>query len=369
MAPKQIKRQAKADAAPALKRAKSDAMKMVKKNPALDAVADGIFQVEGLNDHCRKMLLTAMPTSLAISADERHRSQSMLVDMIGEALQSVEASLQVAADVEASRVVAIESSKPSLDEDLTSKKAALTAAAQLCESNTVKLADAAKILVTAKSILSEKLEAQGTCDAVLSRAKDSKDEVDTAIETHWKVISEGQSEEAQKQHYKVLMPLLSMLSLEDSLVTALPGTCAKLKANRGAFDFMALEQLEAILMGKAAELAKVFEEGPSSAQAHVAAVEEARREVEAAGERQKQMGEALDSSVMSRRGVEFHAEAAHVALVSHEVGCQKAIEARDAKANALKHFQEYNMASFNMLKSKSSKQPAEVTPIEASGGG
>merc|ERR1719162_1787 len=100
--------------------------------------------------------------------------------MIGEALESVEASLRAAVEIEVSKVAAIDSLKLSLEEDHSCKQAALTTAAELVQAKKTELADIAKAFIAAKSTLSEAKEARTKGDAALAGAKDSKDAIDKA---------------------------------------------------------------------------------------------------------------------------------------------------------------------------------------------
>merc|ERR1711963_1133883 len=55
-------------------------------------------------------------------------------------------------------------------------------------------------------------------------------------------------------------PFFRDLCLDDSLKTAMPITCVKPKAERGAFDHMVIEQLEKTFSGKASDLQQKVEE-------------------------------------------------------------------------------------------------------------
>merc|ERR1712039_268031 len=81
---------------------------------------------------------------------------------------------------------------------------------------------------------------------------------------------------------KELMVMLTELKFDDSLLTALPATCARVVADRGEFDGMVLKQLETSLQQKLESLSKDVEAEVPLAKDRSEAVAVAQEEASAA---------------------------------------------------------------------------------------
>merc|ERR1712048_819661 len=123
------------------------------------------------------------------------------------------------------------------------------------------LADQAKALSDARVALRKEKETQRTGDIASDEANNMKLALDKVIEVDLKAIVAGEFAAANASaHYEALAPFFSDLRLDDSLKTAMPITCVKPQAERGAFDNMVIEQLEKTFSNKASELRQKFEE-------------------------------------------------------------------------------------------------------------
>merc|ERR1712014_19502 len=92
-------------------------------------------------------------------------------------------------------------------------------------------------------------------------------------------------------HYKSLEPSLGDLILDDSLKTALPITCVKPKAERGAFDNMVIAELQKAFAKKTEELSQILAEAAPKTSERDAAVEAADAHVKDAEASQKNAAE------------------------------------------------------------------------------
>merc|ERR1719235_1706171 len=74
-------------------------------------IVEGIDQATALSDSCRQMLLAAIPGSLGTFTEERQETQHAFVEMIGKALEEVEAGLQRSFDDQKQQLEEFEASK------------------------------------------------------------------------------------------------------------------------------------------------------------------------------------------------------------------------------------------------------------------
>merc|ERR1712066_1072949 len=97
-----------------------------------------------------------------------------------------------------------------------------------------------------------------------------KSAIERVIEKDLKEILEGGSECVE------VLSLLKKLKFDESLLIALPSTCAKAHSDRGSFDSMVLTQLETSLRARLEEVCKEIEAAAPAAQEHAAAVDAAQ---------------------------------------------------------------------------------------------
>ena len=342
MAPKKAatKRGGAQVAEPAAKKAKAD--------PHLAGVVEALEKAADLPDSCRKMLLACIPHCFSAPPEERHVSQAEATRMIGEVIQGVESALCKAADDQSARVVEVEASKSGLQAALTQAEAALAAAEEEIQAKTTTLEEATAAVQSAKTSVRDAEEAQRAGDAELLQAQQSKAALEKGIESDLRAIVEGLGE--PEEHFQALLPLLSGLGLDESLMSALPSTCKKTAADRGSFDAMVLEQLGARLKEQAVSLAGVVEEATPAAQARAFAVEAAQAELQKAEEAEKRAVEALEVARAGQQAAAAGAAAAKEKVDAFEPEYTQATQERDAKAGALENFRLYNVACFEQLR-------------------
>mmetsp|Transcript_72 Transcript_72/g.156 ORF Transcript_72/g.156 Transcript_72/m.156 type:complete len:354 (+) Transcript_72:98-1159(+) len=349
MAPKKAtKRSDGTTATPAAKRMKAD--------PNLAGVVEALEKAAGLPEGCRKMLLACVPHTFCTPCGERHESQVQVVEMIGEAMQGVETTLKEAADKESDKVADVEASKAGLQAALTEAEATQTTAAEEVKAKKALAAEAAVAANSAKSFLQEAEDTRRVGDTGFLQAQESKAALEACIESQLQAIIDGQGD--PEQHYRALLPLLTNLGLDDSLLNALPSTCKKTAADRGSFDTMVLEQLGTCLREQVAKLAKDIEEATPAAQERAAAVEVARAELQKVTDAQTKAGVELDTAEGRRRAAIENVRLASEALATFEPEYTKATQAREEKAALLEKFRLCNMACFTQLRDHASPKVA-----------
>jgi len=135
-------------------------------------------------------------------------------------------------------------------------------------------------------------QSKKTADAKLQTAQVEKVAIESAFENHFTPMKT----EAAGPHFKELEPFLKKIAMEESLLIALPSTCAKSPEHRGTFDNVVLEELEKAISLKISSLTEtVATETPASVERQ-SAVEAAEKELEAKKEAQMQSVPAFEAA-------------------------------------------------------------------------
>jgi len=356
MAPKAgNKRSAREAAAPA-------PAKKPRADPMLKAVEEAVGRAEGLPEACRNMVLAMLPGGLGVPSDERHEVQHAAVEIISEVMRGIESQHQAGLDARQAQVDGIQGLKGTLESSAVEAQAQLGDATRMVDTRKVALAVTTEALSAAKAAVAEKQEAQRSGDAAHVQVVDAKEALDRAIDVDLSAIKEGCQGEA---HHKALQPVLQGLGLDESLVAALPATCAKAPGDRAPFDTMVLEALDKGLREKAASLAQQLQEGAAAAQARAEAVEAANNHLATAISMHQEAEEALATAEARRAEAAAGAEAAAAAVDSHEPEYQAAVKARDQQAAALDSFRGYELACFELLRDQLSKKAKDAAKEEA----
>merc|ERR1712194_356904 len=167
-----------------------------------------------------------------------------------------------------------------------------------------------------------------------------------------------------------LIVVLKQINADDSLLQALPSTCAKVPGDRGAFDTMVLNQLEASLNKKLEELLKVLEAETPGVEERAAAVGAADQKLAHAKAEQVTATEdhaAADAQRIESASVVVTAKAE---LRTHEPAMRAATKARVQAVAALENFQQNTRTPFEVLRDSSNTSDtalvsdAKVAPME-----
>merc|ERR1712039_793204 len=116
---------------------------------------------------------------------------------------------------------------------------------------------------------------------------------------------------------KELLVMLTELKFDDSLLTALPATCARAVADRGEFDGMVLKQLETSLQQKLESLSKDVEAEVPLAKERSDAVSVAQEEASVATALHSKAKDEQVCAEASRREAAASVEEASKLLVAH----------------------------------------------------
>mmetsp|Transcript_18800 Transcript_18800/g.52059 ORF Transcript_18800/g.52059 Transcript_18800/m.52059 type:complete len:372 (+) Transcript_18800:1-1116(+) len=325
--------------------------KKPKMDPACKGIIEAVEQANDLSENCRKMLLACIPKAFGTASDDRHETQAIMVKMVGEVLEEVQAKLQQAVDVEQAKVGGIESRKGQLETTLASAEAQLAVTAQEAKAKEATMAEATNAEQSAKALLQEKQEAQKTGDAAIVLAQEEKTTIEQVMATSLHAIVEGQSDDAVR-HCSALAPFLK--DVDESLMSALPSSCMKKISERGSFDAMVLDQIGTHFKDKFAALSRALDEAAPAAQQRAAAVAEAQAELNGASALRQTAAVGLNVAKAAEQSALVALQVAKDALAAHEPEYLQATGARDDKAAELENFKLYNMASFELLRYRTS---------------
>jgi len=211
----------------------------------------------------------------------------------------------------------------------------------------------------ANALLAEKVETQRMGDSVMLQLEEDKTAVEKGINSDAKAITEGQIDCAE------LLATLERLKCDESLIKALPATCSRAPADRGAFDGMVLDQLDTSLAQKLAEIVKHIEAEQAGVKERAGAMSTAKEEVEAATTLQAKAAEEQALAEACQAEASAVVDSAKAALAAHEPVELDAAALREQKALALDDFQKNTKTPFIDVRDKNSSAPTEDNTPEA----
>mmetsp|Transcript_81312 Transcript_81312/g.169986 ORF Transcript_81312/g.169986 Transcript_81312/m.169986 type:complete len:444 (+) Transcript_81312:141-1472(+) len=336
-------------AAPAQKRAK------------MDPSCKGVIEALTLTDlplDVKSMLQTAVPKAFELVKEERHYSQSAMVEMIGTALEGVVAKYIEDLSAISKQVEANDQQRQALTAEQEKKEAAEAEAAEASNAAKLVLKETLEALVDAKASLLESREAQSTGDRDINKAKEDKAALEAVMSDSLTAIVEGSVDDLA-DHFEKLTPFLEAMTLEDSLRGSLPTSCLKKADSRRTFDTMVIQQARTCFEELLTSLRSKLDDGEPGMQeraALVAAKEsetlEAERNVE---EATKKLAEA-EARCQEAASNSSTAKAAMQECMAKHDELQQALEGKTAE---FEHFKSYNVTCFETLKEKTAVKTVE----------
>lgn len=240
-----------------VKRANQGAAKVAKKpkvDPALAVVMDTVKKADHLPEKCRAMLASMLPFSLGIASEDRAESQTKVIDMAEETLQTLKAYIEADISSEEARLNHSNSKMTELVDAVTAAEASLEAQKGVVQSLETELLDAKSAATETSSVLADRKSAHSTANTNLVSLQEEKAALEEAFQLHFQTPMAADA----GPNYKELQPFLKTMDLETSLYATLPGSCAKSKEERGSFDTVILEQLEKAITAKTFQLGETI---------------------------------------------------------------------------------------------------------------
>lgn len=377
MAPKTAKRaasQAPKDARPT---------KAAKADPLLEGVVDALENhAQDLPEPCKAMLLAVLPATFGTPAAERHEVQNAAVRMIEDVIETTRTKYSEEAEAEQGRAATADAEKATLEAAVGTVQAALDMSSEAQEACQKTLQEASEVVVAKKATLMEAESSKRAGSIAFEAAKGAKESFQAAHANHFKALRDGEEDGAKPSqdasaHYATLSPMVSKIGLDESLLTALPSSAAKSPKSRGPFDQMVIEQLEKSLDDHIAKLGETVDTAAPEAARLAGLVEDAQKALEEATAIQSEAAGELKEAQASCKEAADGVTAAKERVTANEAAYGAATKVRDEKAEALKGFEMWNVASFKQLKDKAATAavaaPKEVpeaptpAPVQAAG--
>jgi len=284
--------------------------------------------------------------------------------MVGEIVDSVQAELQKAVDVEAGKV-----------DELLSTRTELVAAVQRTENADAEarhtLEEHKKLLLQAEATTLEKRAAAQRIEfeekrlhAELEQTSAQVSELQEVISDSFARLKNGSYEDIEAEKLvQGVMAVGAKCSLEESLMLSLPTSLAK--RGRGAFDEAVINQAEQSFQSKLESLrdSATAAEGPLAAQ--VAASQVAQAELDAAMADQAQAEEKLRSARDASVEAAAAQESAKCTLDQLEPKLETATTVQGVRSAELEQFRSHNVCTFNLSRDRVPQRQAHASAEDA----
>eukprot|EP00928_Gymnodinium_smaydae_P014268 TRINITY_DN1519_c0_g1_i2.p2 TRINITY_DN1519_c0_g1~~TRINITY_DN1519_c0_g1_i2.p2 ORF type:complete len:405 (+),score=178.55 TRINITY_DN1519_c0_g1_i2:72-1217(+) len=249
--------------------ASSPAKKAKAKVPGLSDVAQALKAAD-LPQSAVETLLAALPLSLAVAKDERHKFQDEMIESVGAILTERKASLERSI-VDATSQAAEATAKAEAQEgQVASAKGDSEARQAAAHEAKVALAAVARGFQAAKKALLEAEQHAARGSRELAGAGKLKEEAEALVKD-----MERLHEPAKDAIPNFISSLQKHVDLDDSLKTAIPCSFSKEPSTRGHFDHMVISQISDKLTKRIEELQAKLDNGEADCAARKESVDKA----------------------------------------------------------------------------------------------
>jgi chromosome segregation ATPase len=330
------------------------AAKKAKLDPVFVSIADVILETDALPTRCRTMLVDVLPFTLSTPVDERHEIQTATFEMVEQTLSSKKSVLEAAVVSEGEKLATVTASQAECSSKVCEAETALAAQRDALQTAKCSLAEATTTANASRDKLTQLRAEQESGDAKLAAAKNDKSSLESAFENHFKPMKE----DAAGPHFKELEPFLKTFDMEESLLIALPSTCAKSKEHRGTFDHVVLDELEKAICAKIASLDNTVRAETPAAVERATATEAAQKDYDAKKDAQMQAVSAFEAAQKEQGDRELVVSKAQQAFAELQPQIDAASGLVDKVKLALEAFVAGPMAGLKALNVATSTTPA-----------
>jgi len=307
------------------------------------------------------MLIASLPSSLLAPANLRHEVQHLAVKLVGEIMDSILIDLEVASGSAQAEAAATESAADALRAAVCESEAALASAMEEVTSRSVELDAAAVKNIDAEKVLTERQIEQRKADPGLVEVTLYRDRLEMAVNSSLRALQSGDCDEKEaRQILKGFLPLVKTLDLEESLLMALPTTCAKKPSQRGNFDRLVIQQLEGVLTEKVTTMSQEIKKREQACQSIADKVNDARQVRTAAQEAQKAASVRLVEAKKKQSSAGSAVEASRKAIADSQPSRSAASYAAKMQNTSVKDFRDKCLDPFVRLREKSSEDSAAL---------
>lgn len=326
--------------------------------PAVQAVCD-VIEGSDLPEACRAMLLACTPAVFETIAAERHEGQQRVMRMIGEVMASAVAKLQANVDAAMRDVAESDAAKDALQASVAEAERLREAAAQVAEARRLDAMRASSDVAEAANRLSEAKEKDRVdgAGAVADQAKLAV--LGKLVET----INDDSPDVVPTAILGMLESVIPLVTLDASLVKALPDACGKKPSERGTFDKIALVQLEQCAKDEMQKISARLAEAAPAMQERAAAVESAKAAIERALQHQRESSQWADDAQRGMKDAEAGVCQARVAQAAQEPQRRAVMKKHDEAQQIVQCFKAHNVQCFeNFLKRERPLEKSEAEP-------
>jgi len=330
------------------------AAKLVKRDPAMQAVADGLQKAADaglLGETAAKMLDLCIPGALGVVAAERHETQVKAIAMLEEVLLSVKEQLQTASVAANTTVSELEASKGDLDTKRTTAEEVAAVAAQALEEAAEALSHASSHAFATEGELQSKRASERDAQSLLQEANVAKDAFFSGVEHHFTPLQDGEFSEAGPEPHKLaLLGMLEGAGVEESLFLAFPSSCVKSVSARTSFDTMVFQAVAQAVEKRQEELVHTVKDKTSALEACLLDRQAGEQALEAALEAKKAAEERVAQASEAKAKAETAVAEAIRAQASFEPTFAAALTGKEERGVDLDNFTGYNLGYFETLR-------------------
>mmetsp|Transcript_126037 Transcript_126037/g.245857 ORF Transcript_126037/g.245857 Transcript_126037/m.245857 type:complete len:361 (-) Transcript_126037:88-1170(-) len=309
-----------------------------------------------LSESCRKMLITALGGSLLAPANERRGVQQLAVRLVSQIFEGIVGELEVIASSADAEANATESAADTLRAAVDESEAALARATEVVAARSQELDEASVKSIETEKVLIERQNEQRKADPGLVEVALYRDRLELAVNSSLRALQSGDCEAGEAgKILKGFLPLVKSLDLEDSLLKALPTTCAKKPSERSNFDQLVMQQLERVLTEKVQSMSQEIKKREQACQELSDRVNDARQTRIAVQEVQKAASARLVEARKLQSNANDAVEAAHKAISDSQPVRSAASYTAKMKHTSLKDFKEKCLNPFVALRDKHSE--------------
>eukprot|EP00413_Alexandrium_margalefii_P032671 CAMPEP_0204556464 /NCGR_PEP_ID=MMETSP0661-20131031/29608_1 /ASSEMBLY_ACC=CAM_ASM_000606 /TAXON_ID=109239 /ORGANISM="Alexandrium margalefi, Strain AMGDE01CS-322" /LENGTH=352 /DNA_ID=CAMNT_0051563573 /DNA_START=48 /DNA_END=1102 /DNA_ORIENTATION=+ len=315
-----------------------------------DAVAAALAASPDFPAEVLEMLGTSLKASIGVPREGRHPFQDEVARMIGDVISKREEGLQAGATAAEGKLEEVNAQKAEREgvqgaavQELSAKEEA-TAAAQTAAG------EAVTGLMAAKEALTAAEAALAAGQEALTAAEAKKAQLSSMLNDDYVPIKEGTAEPAKVQQGIAAMVRIGKdFSLDKTLLESAPVAAAKAPSDRGSFDGIVLQQLEAEFQKCTASLEDTIATAEPTKKELEAKVAEASAGVERALAAEQESKAAAEAAKAAQKEALAARRAAAKAVQQCGPELKQAAAALEAAKAELAKFREGPLAAYKAL--------------------
>jgi len=359
-----MKRPAAAPAEPAAKRPSVETASAEQRS----LVSKALLQSRDFPAHVLEMLSTSLPGCLGMPKERRHPFQEEIAGMVGEVLDKAEAELLAGVGAAEAKLGEARAQKDAREgderaaaEDFSAKEEALAAAQGAAD-------DAGRVLSEARAALASAEAGRAAGDAERGAAAGRKARLSSVLSEAFLPIKEGSAEPAAaKEGLAAVLAVGSDFSFDATLLKALPSAAQKAFGDRGTFDGLVMDQIEAEFKKHSDAMNELVASAEPAKLEQDAKVGDANGEVVEAKARDDECAAALGAAKTAQKESLASKRAAARAVRESGPEVKQAGAEMEQARSRLEEFRAGPLAAFRELCDASEAEPAAKETVAGTG--